>query len=72
MKQEIERLEAFRAQDKEIFIGVVQKFIESLEYEKIIEKREELKMRRQHETFAILDRFLAQHDMVIYLILVFC
>jgi len=65
MQQEIERLETIRAVEKDIFVDVVQKFLSSLEYEKIKEKRDELKVMKQNDEFVILDRFVAQHDLVI-------
>ena len=65
MQQEIERLETIRAVEKDIFVDVVQQFVSSLEYEKIKEKRDELKVMKQNDEFVILDRFVAQHDLVI-------
>jgi hypothetical protein len=65
MQQEIERLETIRAVEKDIFVDVVQKFVSSLEYEKIKEKRDGLKLMKQIDKFVILDRFVAQHDLVI-------
>ncbi len=65
MQQEIERLQTIRAVEKDIFVEVVQKFVSSLEYEKIKEKRDGLKLMKQNDEFVILDRFVAQHDLVI-------
>lgn len=65
MQKQIDLLETVRAHEKDIFCEVIQKFITSLEYEKIKEKRDELRLLKKNDLWPVLDRFIAQHDLVI-------